>query len=163
MVVGALVAVPGAVGRRSRLPGAAIAVSALAAAYSLASPWLADERLSAAYDAIARRDVAGARDDAKSAHDFNPLAVEPLWGWALTESGPKALELYRQARDREPKNPETWFELGAFELSVNRPRAAYRDLNHAYTLDRYMFARNNDAGRALDQARCLVDPATCRR
>jgi hypothetical protein len=164
MAVGALVtgAAPEA-GRRRWLPGAAIAVCALAAVYSLTSPWLSDQRLSAAYDAIARGDRSGARDEAKSAHAFNPLAVEPLWVWAATEPNARALRLFRQARDREPKNPETWFELGVFELKIlRRPRDALRDLNRAYTLDRYMFSRENAAGRALDEARCLVDPATCR-
>ena len=51
----------------------------------------------------------------------------------------QALTLYRKARDLEPKNPETWYELGAFELRLSHPRAAYRDLNHAYTLDNFLF------------------------
>jgi tetratricopeptide (TPR) repeat protein len=118
--------------------------------------------VSRAYDAFARQDVASARSEAKSAHALNPLAVEPLWALALAEPGGKALELYRQARDLEPKNPETWFQLGAFELdALLRPRAAYRDLNHAYTLDRYMFGPEAEPGRTLDRARCLIDPATC--
>jgi tetratricopeptide (TPR) repeat protein len=140
-----------------------IAVSALAALYSLGSPWLAGQRLNAAYDAISRGDRAGARSEAKAAHALNPLAIEPLWVWAATEPEAKALELYRRARDREPKNPETWYELGAFELKVlRRPRDAYRDLNQSYTLDEFLFGNQGQPGRDLDRARCLVDPATCR-
>jgi tetratricopeptide (TPR) repeat protein len=162
MTVGALVSFgPAARPRRGLwLPSAAIAIAALAALYSLASPWLAERRLDAAYDAVERGDIRGAREAAKSAHAFNPLAVDPLWLWAATERPGKALELLREARDREPKNPETWFRLGEFELLVlQRPRDAYRDLNHSYTLDNYGPA--GVKGGALDQARCLVDPATC--
>ena len=161
LVIGALVAkTPGARPRRPWLRSAVIAVSALAALYSLASPWLANQRLNAAYDAITRGDRAGARSEAKAAHSLNPLALEPLWLWASTENSKKALELYRQARDREPKNPETWYELGAFEYeSLLRPRDAYRDLNQSYTLDKYGPAGQH--GSLLDEARCEIDPATC--
>jgi hypothetical protein len=61
-----------------------------------------------------------------------------------------------------PTNPETWYQLGAFELFIKRPRAAYRDLNHAYTLDNFLFGPKTLAGRQLDEARCKIDPATCR-
>jgi hypothetical protein len=162
MTVGALVSFgPVETARRGRrLRGSVIAIAALAALYSLGSPWLAERRLDAAYDAVERGDIPAAREAAKSAHALNPLAVDPLWLWAATERRGKALELLRQARDREPKNPETWFRLGEFELLVlQRPRDAYRDLNQSYTLDNYGPA--GVKGGALDQARCLVDPATC--
>jgi hypothetical protein len=162
MTVGALVSFgPGEAPQRGRwLRMGVIAIAGLAALYSLASPWLADRRLDAAYDAVERGDIPAAREAAESAHRFNPLAVEPLWLWAATERPGKALELLRQARDLEPKNPETWFRLGEFELLVlQRPRDAYRDLNQSYTLDDYGPA--SVKGGALDQARCLVDPATC--
>jgi Flp pilus assembly protein TadD len=69
------------------------------------------------------------------------------------------LKLYRRARDLEPTNPESWYQLGACELIIGRPRAAYRDLNQSYTLDSYDPASLK--GGPLDQARCKVDPATC--
>jgi hypothetical protein len=160
LTVGALVAGPPRPAARSWLRIGGITVAAVAALYSLFSPWLADRRLDAAYDAIVRGDVPAARAAAKSAHALNPLAVEPLWLWAATEETDKALELYREARDIEPKNPEAWFQLGVFELQVlQRPRDAYRDLNQSYTLDDYGPAAVK--GGALDQARCAIDPATC--
>jgi hypothetical protein len=165
LTVGALVSRPGRVQTRRRwLLAAAIGVSALTALYSLSSPWLANHRLSAAYDALARGNLAAASSEAKSAHAFNPLAVEPLWVWAASDNilgrNKQALELYRRARDLEPKNPETWYQLGAFELEVlMRARDAYRDLNQSYTLDSYGPA--GVKGGDLDQARCLIDPATC--
>lgn len=161
LAVGALLAGPPrpAAGRRW-LRSTALAVAALAALYSLASPWLADGRIDKAYDALVDGDTRTMRDEARAAHALNPLAVEPLWVWALTERGEKALELYRRARDLEPKNPETWYVLGEFELkTLMRPRDAYRDLNQSYTLDEYGPA--GQPGSALDEARCQIDPATC--
>jgi hypothetical protein len=163
LLVGALVSGPAEpVERRGWLWPAALVVASLAALYSLWSPWLSDRKVNAAYDRLFALDQAGARNEAKAAHSLNPLATEPLLVWALTERGTKALGLYRQARDLEPKNAETWYELGAFELRrLDRPRAAWHDLNHAYTLDRYLFTPGTGAARDLDRARCLVDPATC--
>ena len=162
LVVGALLAGPPAP-RRGWLPAAAIGVAALAAVWSLASPRLSNERLDASLDSILAGNIVAARDQAEAAHSFNPLAVEPLWRMAVLEPNrTRAVELYRQARDREPKNPETWYELGRFELRVlKQPRAAYRDLNHAYTLDNFLFAKRSTPARDLDNARCQVDPSTC--
>jgi hypothetical protein len=162
LLVGALIAGPPAP-RRGWLVPIAAGVCALAAVYSLASPWLSDRRLNAALDAATNGNLLGAIDRAQSAHSFNPLAVEPLWTLAALELDKgRALRLYRQARDLEPKNPETWYELGAFELeTLNQPRAAYRDLNHAYTLDNFLFGKGTTPGRQLDRARCRIDPSTC--
>jgi hypothetical protein len=159
LVSGAAIPTPA---RRRWLVSATIGVCALAALYSVTSPWLATNRLAAAYDAIESDHPKQALTDARSAHAFNPLSVDALFAQALVETYPKALQLYRQARDLEPTNPETWYQLGAFELLyLNRPRDAYRDLNHAYTLDNTLFGPGTPAGRQLDQARCKVDPATC--
>lgn len=164
LLVGALIAGPPAM-RRGWLVPVVAAVCALAAVYSLASPWLSGQRLSSALDAAEQNNLLGALDRAKSAHSFNPLAVDPLWfEAALTLDKPRALQLYRQARDLEPKNPETWYQLGSFELhQLNQPRAAYRDLNHAYTLDNFLFGKGSTPGRDLDAARCQIDASTCRR
>ena len=164
LTVGALSAGRPAAPRTRWLPAALAGICALAAVYSLASPWLSSHRLSAAYDSLSAGNLLGARDEAKAAHSFNPLAEEPVWLMAALEPDKtRALQLYRDARDREPKNAEAWYLLGAFELhQLRRPRDAYRDLNQAYTYDRYIFTPGTLPGRDLDRARCLVDPATCR-
>ena len=161
LTVGALVSGPATPAPRRRwLVSGAVAVCALAALYSLAAPWLAVNRITAANDAIDRNDPGLALTEARSAHAFNPLSVDALWVEALVEpNDAKALQLYRRARDLEPTNPETWYQLGAFELFIKRPRAAYRDLNQSYTLDSYGPASLK--GGPLDQARCKIDPATC--
>ena len=161
LTVGALVSGPATPipGRRRWLVSAAVGVCALAAVYSLTSPWLAANRVAAAYSALERNHFRQGRTDARSAHAFNPLSVDALFVQALVEPDAKALQLYRRARDLEPTNPETWYQLGTFELLIGRPRDAYRDLNQSYTLDNYGPA--GVKGGPLDQARCKIDPATC--
>jgi O-antigen ligase len=164
LTVGALAAGPPTAGRRW-LPGVAAVVCALAAVYSLASPWLSTQRLNAAYDSVASGNLIGARDEARAAHSFNPLAVEPLWLMAgLAPTNADSLRLFRQALDREPKNAQSWYLLGSFELhQLKQPCAAWFDLNRAYTLDRYVFTPRTPPGRDLDRARFLVNHLTCRR
>jgi len=163
LTLGVLVSGPGTPipGRRRWLVSAAIGVCALAGLYSVTSPWLSVNRINAANDAIVRNDPGQGLADARSARAFNPLSVDALFLEAILEpSDAKALELYRRARDLEPTNPETWYQLGAFELRyLERPRDAYRDLNQSYTLDSYGPASLK--GGPLDQARCKIDPATC--
>ncbi|MGZ8701601.1 MAG: O-antigen ligase family protein, partial [Gaiellaceae bacterium] len=160
LTVGALVSGPATpMPPRRWLLSGAVGVCALAALYSVTSPWLAANRVAAANAAIDRNDPGQALTDARSAHAFNPLSVDALFVQALLEPDAKALQLYRRARDLEPKNPETWYQLGAFELFIKRPRDAYRDLNQSYTLDNYGPA--GVKGGPLDQARCKIDPATC--
>jgi hypothetical protein len=153
--------------RRGWLPALGAGVCALAAVYSLASPWLSDQRLSKAYDSLVAGNLVGARDEAKAAHSFDPLALEPLWLMAALEppgNEARALGLYEQARDLEPKNADTWYRLGSFELhELKRPCAAWFHLNHAYTLDRYVFTPGSPPGRDLDRARSLVNRLKCRR
>ncbi|MBA3734981.1 MAG: O-antigen ligase family protein [Actinobacteria bacterium] len=164
LTAGALVSGPAEtspIRARRWLASAAVGVCALAAIYSLVSPWLATNRVSAALDALTRGDLRQARTDALSARAFNPLSIDAIFAQALVERNDKALSLYRKAVDIEPKNAETWYELGSFELRLRRPRAAYRDLNHAYTLDHNIFGPGSLPGRALDTARCQVDPSTC--
>jgi O-Antigen ligase len=161
LTVGALVASGPATPAPARrwLVSGAVGVCALAVLYSLSSPWLAVNRVAAANDAIEHNKPGLALTEARSAHAFNPLSVDALFLEALFEPDAKALQLYKRARDLEPTNPETWYQLGAFELLINRPRAAYRDLNQSYTLDSYGPA--SVKGGPLDQARCRIDPATC--
>jgi tetratricopeptide (TPR) repeat protein len=152
-------------GRRRWLVSVAIGVCALAALYSVTSPWLAVNRVNAANDAmLVHNDPGQALTDARTARAFNPLSVDAIFVEALVVPYPKALQLYRRARDLEPTNPETWYQLGSFELQyLDRPRDAYRDLNHSYTLDHFLFGPKTLPGHQLDEARCKYDPATCPR
>jgi tetratricopeptide (TPR) repeat protein len=118
-----------------------VAFAALALVYALFAPWLADRRVDDSFNALIRRDFAGAVADARSARSFDPFSVDAVLAEASAEEAggdnAAARALYRKATRIEPENPDTWFQLGAFELRVGRARAAYDALNHSYTLDRY--------------------------
>ena len=89
LTVGALVSPPvverSPVTGRRWLTSAAVGVCAVAALYSLASPWLATNRVSASLDALTNGNLRQARTDALSARAFNPLSVDALFAQALVE------------------------------------------------------------------------------
>jgi O-Antigen ligase len=164
-LAGFLLAEPGRLlPRRQPLPAAAVALACLAALYSLFSPWASDRQLKTAFDRAVRGDFAGALSAAKDAHSLDPLAVEPLWLWAaMSNSNSEARSLYLRAAHREPRNPETWYELGYFEGEVLKDwRAAYRHLDRSWHLSPFGPAGRPPGSQELDKARCKVDPATCR-
>jgi hypothetical protein len=144
------------------LAGAAVLV--LAGGYSLAAPWLSARSVSASYDALGREDVAAAIAEARSAHDLNPLSLDPYRAWADAEllAGRKqeALRLYGKMVSLQPENGETWYALGQFELeALDDPCDAYDALNHAYTLDPYGPAGTR--GGLLDRARAVRNSGVC--
>jgi hypothetical protein len=128
---------------RHRVGALAAVLVTWAALYSLLAPRLADRKVDDAYAALAT--PSEAVDDAREAHSLNPLSIDPLLAWAAAEEAEgrseRALELYVQAVDLQPLNPDAWFELGRFELEVldDRERAR-RDLSRALELDPYFAA-----------------------
>lgn len=133
---------------------AGAAAIALGAAFSLVSPWLSQRRYEASLRAFDRRDLAGSVQAAKDAHSLNPLSLDPLLVWAgdlaVAKDLPGAKRLYRQAIDLQPKNPEGWYQFGAFELEVDcYPLQAYRYLNRAYTLDPFGPTKELDLARRV--------------
>jgi hypothetical protein len=137
----------------------AVAV-ALAGVFSLVSPWLAERRIDDGLEALGRRDVPSAIAAWRDAHALNPLADKPLLLWASTEAAvgniPGAKEVYRQAVDLQPHDPEAWYQFGRFELDQDcYPALAYEYLNRSYTLDRFGPATDG----SLDRARNLVNRA----
>lgn len=141
--VGVVLAAPRAPERRSSLLWAPAPLALLAALlFSLAAPRIAEERVDAAYRALA----AGRPDDARAAADtarsLNPLALEPLLARAEAAVALGNLEEARRALVRaveiQPLNPEAWYELGYFELRIaGEPRRAARYLARARELDPY--------------------------
>ena len=164
-VGGLLIGVGGTVRRVGARPLAAagVAVALLAAVYSLTAPWLAANRTSDAYSASSPSAAASA---ARDASNLNPFAVEPIWALAAAYSfvgdRSNALAQYRRATRLQPENPETWVQLGEYELARCDVFPAYRALNHAYTLD--PFGPAGVVGGPLDRARAYVEKrATCPR
>ena len=169
-VGGLLIGLGGEV-RRARagerpLLAAAAAVCLLGAVYSLAAPWLASNRTSDAIAALANVRPAAAASAARDASDLNPFAVQPLYllstAYALVGDNRDAVRELEQATRNQPENPDTWLQLGEYELQTCNVFPAYRALNNAYTLD--PFGPTGVPGGPLDRARAYVEKrATCRR
>jgi O-antigen ligase len=131
---------------------------AATAILSLAAPYVAQRKV----DEAVRT---GNPELAAQAHAWNPVSVDPLLIQAALEESQghklKALQLYHEAVDTQPDNPDARVELGRFELyAMNDPCHAYRMLSEAYALDRY----NPDIavkGGLLDVARAKAKTAGC--
>jgi hypothetical protein len=94
---------------------------------------------SAATAALEHGDSNAAIADARTAADVDPVDVEPLWQLAAIYSGRgdnlAARRELQSATARQPENPQTWLQLGEFELQVHQPRRALRSLRRAVALD----------------------------
>ena len=127
--------------RRRFLAAFAVGAVVLSGVASLASPQLAERRTRAAIEALLRREPIRAERLAADARALNPLAVQPLHVAAAAEEQQgrlrEARELYVRAVELQPENPETWYELGRFELDVSRNSiSARRYLERSRRLDR---------------------------
>jgi tetratricopeptide (TPR) repeat protein len=141
--------------------GALVALSVLA---SVSFPRLAERSNRSAIAAIDSGDLARAKDDASRARFFDPLSVDSLYTLAGVASRQgrerEALARYVQAVDLQPENPDTWYALGSYEFLTGNLCAAYRYLNHSYTLDPAgsQWVKGGD----LDQARAAVNSGACK-
>jgi hypothetical protein len=118
----------------------AAAAAVCAAAASLLVPWLAVRKTEDAYASI-EKDPAAAVSDAEQANSLNPLSADPLYALGLARAlqgrFDEAERAYARAVRLQPDNPNTWFELGSFELDTrHNPVAACAFLTRALELDR---------------------------
>ncbi|HSX21876.1 MAG TPA: O-antigen ligase family protein [Gaiellaceae bacterium] len=117
--------------RRRPLLAIGIVVTALAAAYSLAAPWLSQRALASASTISA----------VKHAHSYDPLSTAALAEWAAFEDVPgnaaRAEQLYRKEVSLEPLNSQTWYDLGSFYAEHREWRKAYIALSNAWAHDRF--------------------------
>jgi len=153
-LAGVLVARPMKARRVRLLPAAATGVCCLAAFYSLFAPWWSNRSVDSVYNA---RTYDAALADAKEAHSLNPLALTPLYLLAGLEQD---VRWVRKAVDREPRNPETWYELAVFEYKQGNVRAAYDAASRSYHLDRYGPAGQPGPGNVGNLARCKLFPTS---
>ena len=121
------------------LAAAGAAALALAAIVSVATPWLAERELRQVNVALDRGDLDAAANAVERARSLDPLSLEPVFAAARVAEQRRrevaALEAYREATRLQPKNPESWLQLGLYEFDIGDRCAAYRHLNEAYTLD----------------------------
>jgi O-Antigen ligase len=126
--------------RPSRLRGVvagAVIIAALLAAWSEWQPQRSEEARDEAL-ALLARDPHRARAAAERAISLDPLSAEALFTLANVQNvagqtGLARATLARAAR-LQPSNPQTWLELGRFDLS-NSPKAALAELQAAIYLN----------------------------
>ena len=151
--------------RLAAMPLAAVGAGALAVAavFSVLTPWLAGRELRSVSAALDRGDVAAAVAAANRARDLDPLSLEPLFALGLVEERRNdvgaALAAYFEATRSQPENPEAWLQLGLFEFDQGDRCSAYTHLNEAYTLD--PVGRQWVEGGPLDVARDWVNAGNC--
>ena len=131
---------------------------AAAVVLSFAAPYIAQRKVD---EAVA----SGNPELAAQAHSWNPVSIVPLQTEAALEESLghtlKALQLYEEAVNTQPDNPEAWVQLGVFQLDVRNDACnAYASLGEAYRLDRYNPVIAVDGG-ALDIARAKARKAGC--
>jgi hypothetical protein len=155
-----LLARPGQVlARREPIWALGIAAFAATAILSLAAPYIAQRKADEALHATTN---ARALELLHQAHAWDPVSVDPILAEASLEGNQlRALQLYHEAVDTQPDNPEPLIQLGLFELQeLKNACTAYRDLNHAYTLDRFN-PEIAKKGGPLDIARAKVNKGAC--
>ncbi|MEY2516576.1 MAG: hypothetical protein QOJ89_3934, partial [bacterium] len=126
---------------RSRaISAAAVALATVLAAWTVWQPLRSDAIAQRSLDTLQSGDVAAAREQALTAHDRNPLAVDPLFKLAQIEEQAGSRELQARAALEDavrlqPANPEPWIQLASFELRSGHPRAALTASRRAVYLD----------------------------
>jgi hypothetical protein len=117
----------------------AIATLTLLAAWAVWQPLRASDAYNAAYTALARGDTKSAFADARTAAARDPLSVEPLWALsdAYSAIGDEraAREQLVKAAQLQPQNPNTWLQLGTYDLQRAQPALARADFERALALD----------------------------
>ena len=145
------------------LAAAGAAALALAAVVSVATPWLAERELRKVNVALDRGDLEAANDAVERARSLDPLSLQPVFADARVAEQRRrevaALEAYREATRLQPKNPESWLQLGLYEFDIGDRCAAYRDLNEAFTLD--PAGKQWTRGGPLDLSRDWVNAGNC--
>ena len=139
--------------RPTRLAVAVPAVAGVALLASLAFPWLAERRLSASFDALIEGDGRRALAAAQDARALDPLSVQPLHlegvAYELMDRPAAARAAYERAVRLQPRNPDTWYELGRFEYEQGDLDRALLYLDRSWGLDR----QSPETGPLLDRVR----------
>lgn len=156
---------PAPVGKRRRLsrsPGAALLVTAIAALTALAvfaivSPLRSYDSYQSSVAALVRGDTGAAITDARRAASSDPESIDPrlVLATIYTSEANRAAARAQlvKATSIQPGNPETWEELGCFDLGHSA--AAQGELGRAFTLEpglRVLDATDNTLCAALANA-----------
>lgn len=128
----------------SRSPGAigaiaAIAVITLIALFVIAQPLRSSDAYSSAIDAALRGNTAVALTDARSAASDDPVSIDPLFLLATLygDFGDHAAARHQlaEAVSRQPSNPQTWVQLGCYDLAQHSSGPATYEFHRAQILE----------------------------
>jgi hypothetical protein len=131
--------------RLSSSPGGAavglgIVAATIVAAWFVWQPLHSDNSFNAAISAMSDGNSTAALADAQSAAASNPVSIEPLIEQAEIYSARRDPTAARQALVKavniQPSNPETYEQLGAFDLAQHQAIVAVLELQTAQLLDR---------------------------
>jgi hypothetical protein len=122
------------------------AVLVLVAVWTVYQPQRADAITQDSLDTLATGNADKAREQARHAHDINPLSLDPLYAlWTIEASAGRnfaARRALEEAVRLQPANPEPWLRLAEFELNtLQRPKVALTAIRPALYLD----PRSSDA------------------
>ena len=146
--------------------GLGIVAATIVAAWFVWQPLHSSGEFGAAISAITRGDSAVALADAQSAAASDPVSVDPLWEMsaiysALRDPGAARQELVK-ATTIQPANPESWEQLGEFDLAQHQTIVAVLELQTAQLLDRSSAILNQElasADQALSESGLSAPPA----
>jgi hypothetical protein len=157
--------------RLSTSPGAAaaglgIVAAAIAAAWFVWQPLNSENDFNGAITAMASGNSTAALADAHSAAAADPVSAEPLWELSEIYAARHDLTAARQelvkAANVQPSNPETWEQLGQFDLAQQQPIVAVLEFQTAEFLDHTSTALPNEvaaAASALENAGLSAPPS----
>ncbi len=117
----------------------AIVAIALGAAWVIWQPLRSANADASAVNALLAGDTRKALDEAHTAVSTDPVSASALWelseiDLAVGDRARRSRDLVR-ATSRQPDNPETWQQLGEFDVRYGRPRQALVELSKAASLD----------------------------
>lgn len=128
----------------SRSPAAVGAVVlvvlvALVGLWVIFQPLRSSDDYSSAVTAAIHGDAATALTDARSAVALDPVSIDPLFLLSRLDSdlgnNGAARGQLRRAVSRQPGNPQTWEQLGCFDLAQHRGALAQNELHRALELE----------------------------
>jgi hypothetical protein len=126
---------------RPTLGLATVALTALTvgAVWGIFQPLRSSDADSAAVSALVQGHAGAAITDARRAAAADPVSVEPLFILSEiygAENDPaRAREELVKATSLQPENPQTWSQLGAYDLAQHQPARALPELRRAHLLD----------------------------
>jgi hypothetical protein len=146
--------------------GLGIVAATIIAAWFVWQPLHSSDEFGAAISAITRGDTAVALADAHSAAASDPVSVDPLWELSAIYGAMHDPTAARQelvdATNVQPSNPESWEQLGDFDLAQHQPVIAVLELQTAQLLDRSSATLDQELAAAeatLSQAGFSAPPA----